>query len=105
MNSLVAAIAAKLFELLWPMIEKELKEKVLPAVMEKLSALLPIIVAAATKTVTEQVLTHLPDVDLPNLPSVPDLAEKVRQTVNQIPEIDIPILSDVFDLSEWIKNR
>ena len=101
MNALLATIAAKLFELMWPKIEALFLEKVLPVLVEKLSALLPLIVAAATKAVADEVFAKLPHLDVADLPSLPDLTETVREAVNQIPEINIPGLGD---LSEWMKG-
>jgi hypothetical protein len=73
-----------------------------PILVEKVSALLPLVAAAAARAVADQLKVHLPD--LGQLPQLPDLAEKVRQQINLIPDVDVPVLSALFDLSEWLKR-
>lgn len=85
---------------IWVSIGKAIGPVVAPYVAKQLSALVPVIVAAAIDTLIKRV--PLIGGDLPNLG---DLAEDVRKTVNLIPDIDIPVLSDIFDLSEWLKSR
>jgi hypothetical protein len=67
-------------------------------VAKQVVALMPVIVAAASKAIGDQLKSALP-VGF-GLPDVPDIAETVRQQVNKIPGLDIPVLSDLFDLSE-----
>lgn len=83
----------------------EMAVRIAPIVAEKLSALLPVVVAAAMKAFGEGVLSVLPGVALSELPALPELAETVRRSVNQIPDIDIPVVSDIFDLTEWLKSK
>ena len=78
--------------------------KLAPLIAEKLMALLPVIAAAVAKAVADQVIARLPDVDLPGLPPLGEMAEQVRYTVNEIPDVDIPVLSDIFDLTEFFKR-
>jgi hypothetical protein len=85
METIVSRIAAKLIEELAPILVKQL------------SALLPVIVAAATKAITDQLRLKVDQ-------GLPELVENIRTHVNQIPDIDIPVLSDVFDLTEWLKR-
>ena len=60
------------------------------------------IAAAVAKAVTDEILTHLPTLDIPAIPDIAALADQVRENINvSIPDIDIPILSDIFDLTEF----
>ena len=70
-------------------------------VATKLTALLPLIVAAAVDALVKRV----PVIGDAELPTVEELVTDVRETVNQIPDIDIPVLSDLFDLTEFLKGK
>lgn len=69
------------------------------ALEKRVTALIPLVAAAAVKAMADQIRT-----DVPLVGNVLDIAEKVRADVNLIPDIDIPGLSDVFDLTEWLKK-
>jgi len=77
-----------------------------PLLLEKLVAIVPVLVAAATKSLGEEfrdvINRAIPDVKMPDLGSIDDVAGKI---VRQIPDIDIPGISDKFDLTEWLKGR
>lgn len=85
-------------------LEKQV-EKYFPILMEKLLALIPMMAATVAKTVAEEIVKNLPDIDIPVISDVFDLTETVRQAVNgSIPDIDIPILSDIFDLTDFLNK-
>jgi hypothetical protein len=78
-------------------------------VSEKLTALLPVIIGAATKAfgdvIAKALKDAIPHIEIPAIPAVPDIIEAVREDINKIPDIDIPVLSDIFDLTEWLKGK
>lgn len=110
LNKLMLVVADRLWEKLAPVITAKIEEYA-PIIAEKLMALLPVIVATATKAVTDQfsdVFAKIleADPDIPVVSDVFDLSETIRGNVNQsIPDIDIPVLSDIFDLTELFNQR
>lgn len=105
LQKFAAALANRLAELLAPVIERKLDEYG-PVLAEKMLALLPVIAATVAKTIAEQVLARMPDVDIPVVSDIFDLTETIRGNVNQsIPDLDLPIISDYFDLTELFNQR
>jgi ABC-type uncharacterized transport system substrate-binding protein len=79
-----------------------LAEKMAPIIAEKLLALLPVIAAAVAKSVADEIVKHLPTLDIPGVSDMGALADQVRDNINEsIHDIDIPILSDIFDLTDF----
>lgn len=75
------------------------------AELAKIPALLPLVAAAVAKAAVEQVIEHIPGINLlPGGLDVQSIAETVRTDLNKIPDIDIPVLSDIFDLTDFLKN-
>lgn len=62
--------------------------------LPKLAALIPLIAAAVVK----EIVSKIPDIDIPGLSNVFDLTETIRNNVNgELPHgIDIPVVSEVF---------
>jgi tRNA pseudouridine-54 N-methylase len=86
LDKLVAAIVAKLA----------------PIIIEKLSALLPVIAAAVAKAVMDEIRKVLPGVSVP-LMDLADLTEQIRSRVSAfLPDgVDIPHITDVLDPNTW----
>jgi hypothetical protein len=105
-NHLVNLIVGKLIERLTPLLLDALT-KLGQQLLEKIVALLPVIVAASTKAITEQLASKLP------LPNLPELAEKIRADASAVlpDDVDLPFISDWgekvlgIDLSDLITGR
>jgi hypothetical protein len=94
-------ITDRVMDRMEPLIERKIDE-----LSAKVLALLPIITATAAKTVVDQIIARMPDIDIPVISDVFDLTETIRNDVNHsVPDIDIPILSDLFDLTDLFKRR
>jgi hypothetical protein len=112
MNTIVNLIVAKLLEKLAPQIA-EMLAGLGKQLLEKIVALLPVIVAAGTKALGEQLRAALPGLPLVSAVALPDLVEKIRSDASDVlpDDVDIPIISDLgerllgFDLTDLLTGR
>ena len=97
----VTGLAEKLWDSIWPWAQKKLDEN-MPAIVEQLSTIIPLVAAAAGKAIADQFVKEFghilqADPDIPVVSDIFDLSETIRSAINdsQIP-IHIPVISDML---------
>jgi hypothetical protein len=91
LSGLVEKALMKAFEKLWPII------------VEKITALLPVIVASLTKLIGDQLRSALPNIQIPDVTQLPAAAKSVIDRVLDA-DPDWPGISNIFDLTEHLKR-
>lgn len=92
-----------MFEKLALMIATKVAEKVGPWLIEQITKLIPVIVGAVVKALSDQLSKHLPDFSAVASGAVPEIAKAAVDKVIEA-DPDLPGLSNIFDLSEFLKK-
>jgi len=97
----ITGLAEKLWDSIWPWAQKKLDENI-PAIVEQLSTIVPLVAAAAGKAIADQFVKEFghilqADPDIPVVSDIFDLSETIRSAINdsEIP-IHIPVISDIL---------
>ncbi len=97
----ITGLAEKLWDSIWPWAQRKLDES-MPAIIEQLSTIVPLVAAAAGKAIADQFTKEFghilqADPDVPVVSDIFDLSETIRGAINdsELP-IHIPIISDIL---------